>query len=272
MVARVCAFRSRTERPGASSAVRCRRSSRASRPALSARWPGRVADVLAHDEERAWLLLADAGTPLRARGNPPEAWLELLPRYAELQRGETAHAGDHLAHGVPDLRPAALPERYEELARADLPLEADELARLAAHAPRFAGQCEELAARGVRETIQHDDLHHANVYEDGAKLRVLDWGDSSVAHPFFSLVVTFRFLEEQNGLDPGDPWFARLRDAYLEPWGAGHEDTFALALEVGGFAHAIAWLRQREHLPPDARPDFDPWFAVVLRRALRPAR
>lgn len=239
---------------------------------LSARWPGCVAAVLAQNEERAWLLLADAGTPLRARGNPPEAWVEVLPRYAELQLGETTHAADHLAHGVPDLRLAALPARYEELARADLPLEADELARLVAHAPRFARQCEELAARGVAETIQHDDLHHANVYEDGSALRVLDWGDSSVAHPFFSLVVTFRFLEEQNGLEPGDPWFARLREAYLEPWGAGHEDTFALALQVGGLAHAIAWLRQREHLPEQARPEFDLWFAVVLRRALRPAR
>ena len=238
---------------------------------LSDRWPGRVADVLAHDEERAWLLLADAGTPLRARGNPPEAWLELLPRYAELQRGETAHAGDHLAHGVPDLRLA----RSRSATRSSHARPPDRRfgARPArAHAPRFVEQCEELAARGVDETIQHDDLHHANVYEDGAVMRVLDWGDSSVAHPFFSLVVTFRFLEEQNGLDPGDPWFARLRDAYLEPWGPGHEDTFALAMQVGGFAHAIAWLRQRAHLPEQARPDFDRWFAVVLRRALATQR
>jgi hypothetical protein len=31
---------------------------------LFARWPDRVAEVLGHDEERAWLLLADAGTPI----------------------------------------------------------------------------------------------------------------------------------------------------------------------------------------------------------------
>jgi phosphotransferase family enzyme len=237
---------------------------------LGARWPGRVADVLAHDEDRAWLLLADAGTPLRARGNPPEAWLEVLPPYAELQRGEVAHAGEHLAHGVPDLRLAALPSRYEELLRSELPLEPAEIRRLIDLAPRFADLCAELAARDVPETIQHDDLHHANVYEDGRGLRVLDWGDASVAHPFFSLVVTYRFLEEQNGLEPGDPWFARLRDAYLEPWGPGLAETFALAVEVGAFAHAIAWARQREHLPAEERPDFDTWFAVVLRRALRP--
>src|SRR5207249_3719648 len=33
---------------------------------LFARWPDRMPEVLAHDEERAWLLLADAGTPMSA--------------------------------------------------------------------------------------------------------------------------------------------------------------------------------------------------------------
>src|ERR671938_1182497 len=92
---------------------------------LFARWPDRVAEVLGRDDERAWLLLADAGTPMRALGNPPEVWLNALPRYAELQRGEAPHADDHLAHGVPELRVATWPARYEELLRRDLPLEPD---------------------------------------------------------------------------------------------------------------------------------------------------
>jgi hypothetical protein len=36
---------------------------------LFARWPDRVAEVLAQDDERGWLLLGDAGTPLRVLGN-----------------------------------------------------------------------------------------------------------------------------------------------------------------------------------------------------------
>jgi hypothetical protein len=106
------------------------------------------------------------------------------------------------------------------------------------------------------------------VYSQGEQLRLLDWGDSSVAHPFFSLVVTFRFLEEINKLPPSDPWFARLRDAYLEPWGSGHEETFALAMRVGKFAHAFAWARQRDALPPEEHPRFDEWYRVVIRRAV----
>lgn len=238
---------------------------------LFARWPDRVAEVLAHDEQRAWLLLADAGTPVGAFGNPPEAWLAALPQYAELQRREAEHASDHLAHGVPDLRVAALPGRYEDLLQHELPLEPDEIAQLRAFAPRFAQLCDELAAREIAETVQHDDLHHANLYAKDGSLRVLDWGDSSISHPFASLVVTFRFLEEVNKLPPSDPWFATLRDAYLEPWGEGLEEVFAVAISVGAFAHTFAWARQRDHLPAEARPDFDTWFAVVLRRALAQA-
>src|SRR3954463_1498393 len=104
---------------------------------LDARWRGRVAQVLAHDEERAWLLLADAGKPIGAFGNPPEAWVQVLPGYAELQRGETSHVVDHLEHDVPDLRIAALPARYEDFLRHELPLGEDEIATLRRFAPRF---------------------------------------------------------------------------------------------------------------------------------------
>ena len=235
---------------------------------LFARHPELVAEVLAYDEQRAWLLLADAGTPIGAFGNPPETWLAVLPRYAELQRAEAAHVDDHLAHGVPDLRVAALPARFDDLLQRELPLEREEIDRLRAFSPRLAELCEELAAHGVPETIQHDDLHMANVYERDGQLRVLDWGDSSISHPFASLVVTFRFLEEVTELPPGHPWFERLRDAYLKPCGRGLEDVFALALRVGAFAHAIAWLRQRDHLPEKERAAFDRWFSIVLRRAI----
>jgi hypothetical protein len=235
---------------------------------LFARWPDRVAEVIAHDEERAWLLLADAGTEIRDLGNPPELWLAVLPRYAELQRGEAVHADDHVAHGVPDLRVATLPGRYEDFLAHDLPLEDAEIRRLREFVPQFAELCAELAAQGIPETIQHDDLHMANVYTLDGRLRLLDWGDSSISHPFFSLFETFRFLEGVNKLPPGDPWFARLRDAYLEPCGDGLVDTFALAIRVAAFAHSIAWARQRDHLPEAARLDFDTWYPVVLRRAV----
>jgi hypothetical protein len=235
---------------------------------LFGRWPDRVARVLGHDEDRAWLLTADAGRPIGELGNPPEIWERVLPRYAELQRDEIRHAPEHLRHGVPDLRPANLPAAYAVMLERSLPLEPGELGALRAFEPRFGELCEELAAEQPGDTVQHDDLHLRAVFARGDELRILDWGDASIGHPFFSLVVTFRFLEEINGLAPDDPWFDRLRDAYLEPWGRGLGGAFARAYRVGLFAHPIAWVRQRDQLSEAARQDFDVHFRVILRRAI----
>ena len=132
--------------------------------------------------------------------------------------------------------------------------------RLRAFQPAFADLCAALAEEHPVASIQHDDLHHWNLYVRGAEVRVLDWGDSSIGDPFWSPYVTFRFLEQINGLRPGDRWFARLRDAYLEPWGRGLTDTFDRALRVGAFAHVIASMPIRAALPPAARLAFDEDF------------
>ena len=179
-----------------------------------------------------------------------------------------AHVGEHLELGVPDLRLSKLPAGYDDLLTLDLPIGPGEIDRLREFQPRFARLCDELASAGVPESIQHDDLHCWNLYRDGSHLRVLDWGDASVGHPFASLVVTFRFLEEITKLRPGDAWFARLRDAYLEPWGGELVDVFELAYRVGSFARAIAYINTRAAVSERERPEFDTDFSVVLRRAI----
>ena len=67
---------------------------------------------------------------------------------------------------------------------------------------------------------------------------------------------------------PDDPWFGRLRAAYLEVWEPDQRAALPLALTVGAVAHCVAWLRQRDHLAEPDRQSFDKGFAIVLRRAL----
>src|SRR4051812_20393552 len=96
--------------------------------------------------------------------------------------GETRFAAEHIAAGVPSLAVGALPERYDEMLSTQLPLTGQEIGQLGAFQGRFARLCEELASDGLSDTIQHDDLHMGNVFLDGANRRVIDWGDSSIAH------------------------------------------------------------------------------------------
>ncbi len=231
--------------------------------ALASRWPDRLPCVVASDEERAWLLLYDAGDPLGFDGDP-EPWFAVLPRYAELQRGETAHALGHVAGGVPERRIATLPALYDSMLERELPVRSGDLARLRTFAPRFAELCDELAAHDIAETIQHDDLHGGNVYKRNGTLRILDWGDACVSHPFLTFFVTFLHLEEM--LPSDGPWFERLRDAYLEPWGppSGLHEAFALAQRLGAFAHVFKELRVLDAIPREARQQFAPDVPVLL--------
>jgi hypothetical protein len=224
--------------------------------ALFERWPDRVTEVVAADDERAWLLMRDGGTPIDALPDRERAFGEALPLYAELQQGEAAHAADHLAHSVPDLRIEALPAEYEAFcARTDLPLEPEERKRFAAFAPAFARLCAQLPP--VPASVQHDDLHIGNVFRHDGTMRILDWGDTSISHPFFSLVVAFWHSDGT----------ARMRAAYLEPWGDAAA-SFDDALRIGTIAHVFTWLRVRESMPPDFLSQFDEWFPRILRLAL----
>ena len=156
---------------GSRHVVPSRRSSRGSRAELWARWPDRVGQVLAHDAD-ACVAVASPTRERRSasRGNPPEAWLVGASRATRSCSAARPHTRRITSHtGVPDLRATTLPARYEELLTRDLPLRADELARLSAFRASASRSCASNSQRVASpDTVQHDDLHMANVYEKEA--------------------------------------------------------------------------------------------------------
>ena len=76
--------------------------------------------------------------------------------------------------------------------------------------------CARLADFGIPATLQHDDLHDANVFVGDGRYRFFDWGDAVVAHPFFSLLVrcgSRRTLASRTGTPR-----CSAADAYLDLW------------------------------------------------------
>ncbi|HET7856611.1 MAG TPA: phosphotransferase [Gaiellaceae bacterium] len=205
--------------------------------------PDRTPEVVARDGSRAWLLLRDAGDRLRDIVPPTDlaVWAELLPRYGELQLALAPRVGELLEIGVPDERLFVLPGLLERLL--DDPealligppngLTREELGEMHARMPEVGAICIELAGYGVPETLQHDDFHDGQVFVSDGRYRFLDWGDSCVSHPFHTLVVTLRSIAYKSGVEPGGPELRRLRDAYLEPFGAhGAPNELAHAVDV----------------------------------------
>jgi hypothetical protein len=236
--------------------------------------PDRVTELVEIDVGRAWMLMRDAGIRLRELEPPdPGLWETILPRYAELQIAVTPRADELLAFGVPDMRPAGIPDAVEELLEDDRALmlgESKELRRdqrdeLRRRLPELRALVEELEAFGIPATIQHDDLHDGQVFVQDGHLRILDWGDSCISHPFHTLTVTLRAMAWRHGIEPGSDQLLRLRDAYLEPFGAPAAAAH-LAYRTGTLARALAWHRYVAAAAPGER---DPEDAESVPYGLR---
>ncbi|MFI5897771.1 phosphotransferase [Actinoplanes sp. NPDC051513] len=248
-----------------------------------AKWqPDAVLVPLAVDAERGWMLTADAGKTLREEIAPDElltVWAEMLRAYATLQRAVAERADDLVALGVPDHRPARLPERLAELladpgVRNDLGT--DRRAAVEEVAPVFREWCAELAADGIPAGLQHDDLTDANVFRTvGGGFRFFDWGDSSVAHPFGSLLVALGFAGYVLGIEAGAPEIRRLRDAYLEVWTdlaspAELRRSVSLACRVTRVSKALAWERALREPSLPVEEDFRHAVADWLAETPKP--
>jgi hypothetical protein len=246
---------------------------------LGARRRDAVPQLLAADEARAWMLMRDAGTRLTdLHANPPplELWAQFLPAYAQLQL-DAAPAADALVDaGVPDRRAPHLVEGFlrvlenERLARpsAQTGVGDGELARLRSLAPALREAVDTVAALGLPDTIQHDDLHAWNVCVHDGGYRFIDWGDACVAQPLLSLYVPLAHVREGSA--------DRARDAYLEPWTAIRPRAeLAAACDaavlLGQITGVLKWELINSVLSDDERVGYEDVIPKRLRHLLEVA-
>ncbi|MGH3005459.1 MAG: phosphotransferase [Gaiellaceae bacterium] len=237
--------------------------------------PDCVPELLAVDLERGWMLMGDGGVRLREiveRERSLRRWLELLPRYAQLQIDLAGHAGELVALGTPDRRLAVLASQYEQLLDHGVEgLPERDLRRLRGLTAQVGEMCDQLAGFGLPETIQHDDLHDGQVFVRDGRYLFFDWGDACVSHAFFSMAVTLEGvlawgLDDVEGSEEIEPY----RDAYLEPFEryATRDELKAahsLALRLGWICRALNVHRFASALEPPFREEHLEGVAVRLR-------
>lgn len=221
--------------------------------------PDDVPVPIAVDVPHGWLLLPDGGRTLA--GDRPTILDELttaLPKYAQLQRKLASHVDEMLAVGLTDMRPDAMPARFDEAVEAARRRTGATLREIRDLRPRFVAWCEQLAASPVAPSVDHNDLHPNSILTTGP--RFLDWGDAVLAHPFASALVALQVAAEDAQA------LHRLRDAYLEPFTDLAPRTqlveeLELACRVAKPARALVWDRA---LPRDEAGE----FADAPRRTL----
>ena len=197
------------------------------------------------DADRGLLALPDHAPDLGDPGDVLPA--AVLVRYGQLQRAVAPHVDGLVAAGVPDMRPAVLPERFDEAVDALVGFAARHggaadvalVDAVRARRAEFAGLCRQLADSPVPASVDHNDLHARNVLIGGGAVRFFDWGDTVIAHPFTSLLVP---LGQAGAQAP------RLRAAYLGVFAdlateARLVADAELAVRVAVVARTHTWIR-----------------------------
>ncbi|MHC1740087.1 MAG: hypothetical protein AB9897_03135 [Anaerolineaceae bacterium] len=237
--------------------------------------------LLAVDLERGWMLMRGSGAPLRMFIKEEKSlarWKDILPVFVRLQKDLVPQVEALLSLHVPDRRIETLPKQFERLI-ADKSamlidqedgLTAEEYRKLRSSMKSFRQMIDDLASLKIPATLHHDDFHDGNLFLKNEQVRFTDWGESAVAHPFFTLVVLLRGAENTLDLAPDAPELAQMRAWYLEQWAdlaspADLRRASSLAERIGLVNRALTWHMVISSLPESQKPEYAPAVPAYLQ-------
>ncbi len=195
--------------------------------ALAQRFPANIPAIVAEDREQRWMLMREVSGQTLERYTDLETWANAVRRYAQLQIALVDEVELFRQIGCPDRRPAQIVAEVDALFTDRAALQPDdspisftddEIEKLQTLAPELKRACARLAEAEIPCSLDHGDLWSAQMFVQEGETVFIDWSDSTITHPFFTLHL-FLLKEELARFFAGNATaYERLRDAYLEPW------------------------------------------------------
>jgi|GEM_PF-290670 len=193
---------------------------------LDHEYHGMVAEVMAVDTDRRWLLMRDMGAKTMDSVPDLKQWKAAVHAYAQLQVDWVDAAHRFSIAGCPNRGLLQLVESIDRLLMDTVvmkPGEPDGLSMKQIHALHYRARALKIAAHRLGTlrlpvSLDHGDLWAGQIVAGNTNPVFIDWSDASLTHPFFSMEF-FSNMEEMRpylGDAPDAP--NQLRDAYLEPW------------------------------------------------------
>lgn len=235
---------------------------------LAAHVPDLVLEVVAVERDRGWLL-TEPLAGVDDDGAPAETAIALAPAWADAQLASLQWLDELRAAGAPDrgLEPTLSAWREALATNSELDtLTGGERTALAAAVPVVESRLRALQACGFPDTLGHGDLHSGNVAHDRGGVRVFDWSDACLTHPFLDGTHLAHWVAEE-GADVED-----LLGRVLAPWRAAYPAAdFDRAVELAPLADLVFQTVTFDQLARSIEPgtgDFDGVVAMLTRRIL----
>jgi len=195
---------------------------------LSEQFHANVPVIIGINDDLHCFLMKDAGKSLRESLKSEfsaDLLCQAIVQYGAIQRSTEGHIETFFKLGIPDWRLDKLPSLYDQIINHSVFLTAEgitdkEKKILHALSPQISSQCTLLSNYNIPETIGYHDFHDKNIliYPGTKKMTFVDWGESAIIHPFFSLHTCLQQSITHHGIQEGDHTYRKLQDACFENW------------------------------------------------------
>jgi hypothetical protein len=230
----------------------------------------RVPHLIGRDTANGRVLLEHVEGPLMW-GAPLSKWSPVIDQFIETQVTLCGRVDEMLALGAPDWRSRPFANAIAALVQRDdvrTTLDAPSLRAIDKIVDALPSQLDALAACGIPPTLVHGDVHQGNVIDGPDGPVLLDWGDSSVSHPFFDLAA---FCHR---LPPAEP--EAVEAQVVAAWQSAVPGTDAaraaeLIRPIAALSKALTYRNFLDHIEPSEHHyhamDVPDWLNEAVRRA-----
>jgi hypothetical protein len=183
-----------------------------------------IPTLISKNDDYHAFLMRDDGFPLRAqlkKSYHPQYAIEALTTYQCIQADSATQREEFLKLGIPDWRIPRIPFLLKMLLESKDLLIADgltfeEIDALTHMLGYIEEICHQIHQFPIPSTLEHGDFHDNNILIKDRKLTIIDWGDSIISHPFFSLA-SFIWSAKRNHSLPRDIC-QFIENDYLKLW------------------------------------------------------
>lgn len=173
-------------------------------------------------------LMQDCGSSLREflkQDFQPDLLCKAIEKYTYIQDAVKDYMSIFIELGVPDWNLDRLPLLYnqlldnKDLLKAD-GMTANELEQSRGLYPKFMSICKRLSDYKIPPTLDHCDFHDNNVLiaDTSNNLTIIDWGETVITHPFFSLIAFLNTVARRYNLKETDEIYIDLQNTCFENW------------------------------------------------------
>lgn len=213
-----------------------------------------VPEVISENKSLNCFLMKDAGQPLRSllkhKFNKDLVY-KAIDKFTSLQLSVANNFDIFFDAGVPDWRLDKLSSLYENLISEDDLLKSEglsktEIGKLKDIIPDVSNSCQELASFDVPQTIVQPDCSDNNILisDMSQKIAIVDLGELSISHPFFSLLNMCYQMIKHYDLSEDDDVYLKIKKECFRKYTNFFKSSveFESALSVAKYLRFVYWV------------------------------